>query len=128
MPVLVLVVDDEHAVADTLRLIMEQAGFAALSAYSGADAIRLAREFPPDILVSDILMPDLNGFELGLRIKETFPQCRLLFFSGQTATLQMAERYTDIFAAKQCRFVLLPKPVDPDVLLHEIQQALVTAA
>jgi CheY-like chemotaxis protein len=118
-----LVVDDECAIADSLRVIIEAAGFIAVAAYSGEDAISAAKQMAPDILLTDVLMPDLNGFELALQVKAIAPQCRLMLFSGQAATVQLAERYAETFAAKRHTFVLLPKPLHPSVLIQEMRDA-----
>jgi DNA-binding NtrC family response regulator len=75
-------------------------------------------------LLSDILMPEMNGFELALEIKRLFPGCRLILFSGQAATAQLAHEFVEVFAAKKLRFELLPKPVHPEALLNKIQNAL----
>ena len=53
----VLVVDDEHVIADTLVLILTQAGFDAVAAYSGREAVRRALQLKPDLIVTDVVMP-----------------------------------------------------------------------
>jgi CheY-like chemotaxis protein len=79
-------------------------------------------EFQPDVLLSDVLLPDLNGFELALIVKAAHPNCRLILFSGQAATLQLSSQYTQIFKDKEIKFALLPKPIHPKTLLKEIQE------
>ena len=59
----VLVVDDERVIADTLSAILSKHGFAVMTAYSGATALDLARVTPPDLLISDVAMPEMNGIE-----------------------------------------------------------------
>jgi CheY-like chemotaxis protein len=127
MPLRALIVDDEHTIADSLQQIVAAAGYEAAAAYCGDDALRAAEKNPPDILLTDVLMPGLNGFEVALRIKAIAPSCRLVLFSGQTATVQLADQYTDIFAAKRYRFVLLPKPIHPEALLQQMRDALTAA-
>jgi CheY-like chemotaxis protein len=128
MPTKVLVVDDEQAIANTLSEVMRSAGFDVSCAYSGRAAVRSATNTHPDVLLCDILMPDLNGFEVALKVKADLPACRLIFFSGQAATLHLTESYSDKFSELNYRYVLLPKPIHPDDLIKEIQQALVLPA
>jgi PleD family two-component response regulator len=64
----VLVADDERVIADTLRAILNQNGFEAASAYGGQDAVDMARVWPPDILLTDVTMPGLNGIESAIQI------------------------------------------------------------
>lgn len=123
MAIKVLVVDDEHAIADSVCEIIREAGYDVVSSYTGKTAIRCAMEFHPDVLLSDVLLPDLNGFELALIVKGAHPNCRLILFSGQAATVQLSGQYTQIFSDKGLKFALLPKPIHPKTLLKEIQEA-----
>ena len=128
MPTKILVVDDERAIADSLAEILQYAGYQALSAYSGEQALVKAEQAAPAILLSDVLMPGMNGFELALEIKRRFPSCRLLLFSGQTATAQLAQRFIDQFTGLGYRFELLPKPIHPAVLLETVESCLLSTA
>jgi CheY-like chemotaxis protein len=127
MPAKILVVDDEHAIADSVQEILSSAGYSATCSYSGFEAIGQARQFCPDILLCDVLMPGLNGFEAALEIKKVCPACRLLLFSGQAATAELAQRFVDVFRARGFRFELLPKPLHPEALLSRIEDSLVRA-
>lgn len=110
MHVTILIADDERSIVDSLAEIMESAGYQVLSAYSGTDAIVKARQHCPAVLLSDVLMPGMNGFELALKIKEICPNSRLLLFSGQAATAQLAQKFSRTFTRLGYRFELLPKP------------------
>jgi CheY-like chemotaxis protein len=123
----ILVVDDEHAIADSVREILATAGYMAACSYSGVEAVSAAVELCPDILLSDVLMPGMNGFEAALEIKKKCPSCRLLLFSGQAATAQLAQHFVEIFRSRGYRFELLPKPLHPEALLSRIQDSLLRA-
>jgi CheY-like chemotaxis protein len=62
----VLVVDDEKRIADTLTEILEMVGFQVVSACDGRGALEAAAKFQPDYLLSDVLMPRMNGVELAI--------------------------------------------------------------
>ena len=124
----VLIVDDEPAIAESLGEILRLAGYGVETATRGEEAISKAEQFSPEVLLSDVLMPAMNGFELALRIKEMFPQCRLLMFSGQASTAQLAKESSATFTRMGYRFELLPKPLHPDALLKVLEESLTRAA
>jgi CheY-like chemotaxis protein len=64
----VLVVDDHHETVDLLAETLERRGFLALRAYEGEAAIRLANEALPDVIVLDLIMPGMSGFEVLKRL------------------------------------------------------------
>ena len=69
-PPTVFVVDDEPAVADLLRLVLEEVGYAVRCAYDGATALAEAARRPPDVVVTDVMMPGMGGAELARRLRE----------------------------------------------------------
>jgi CheY-like chemotaxis protein len=105
----VLVVDDEQLIAQSLRDILSRAGFDTVCALSGTEAIELAEEICPDIVISDVIMPDLDGVQTAIRIRRACPEARILLFSGQAATSDILERAR----AEGHNFDLLPKPIHP---------------
>lgn len=116
----VLVVDDESAIADTLTEILSRSGYAATAAYDGTDALETALLTPPELLITDVVLPGMSGIELAITIKRIFPDCKILLFSGQAAT-------SDLLAnAKNAghHFTLLNKPVHPKDLLARVSASL----
>ncbi len=116
----VLVVDDESAIADTLTEILSRSGYAAMPAYDGTDALETALLTPPELLITDVILPGMSGIELAITIKRIFPDCKILLFSGQAAT-------SDLLAnAKNAghHFTLLNKPIHPRDLLARVQSTL----
>ena len=85
----VLVADDERVIADTLAIILNQSGFEATAVYSGEKAVETAKELRPDMLISDVIMTDLNGIDAAIKIREMLPACKILLFSGQAATADL---------------------------------------
>lgn len=116
----ILVVDDEQRIADTLALILQSNGYETAVAYEGDSALALSSKVWPDLLLTDVMMPGMNGIELALAVSERFPECKVLLFSGQAATAELLHR-----AKKQgCDFPLLSKPVHPEDLLKRVAEIL----
>jgi two-component system, cell cycle sensor histidine kinase and response regulator CckA len=81
----VLVVDDQDVVRDVIRLTLEGAGYTVLDAASPNDALALVRENGPiDLLVTDVVMPEMDAFELADRVVSELPGIRVLYTSGYT--------------------------------------------
>lgn len=114
----VLVVDDERVIADTLAIILNQAGFEASAVYTGMGAVDTAREVRPDLIISDVIMPDMNGIEAAIHIRGFLPDCKILLFSGQAATADLLESAR----AKGHEFEILAKPVHPQDLLAKLRE------
>jgi CheY-like chemotaxis protein len=113
----VLVVDDERVIADTLAMILNQSGFDARAVYSGEKAVDMASTFTPDMLITDVIMADLNGIDAAITIRSILPQIKILLFSGQAATADLLEKAR----AKGYEFEILAKPVHPQDLLSRLK-------
>lgn len=120
----ILVVDDEQPIAETMRDIFKSRGYEAFCAYSGRDAVSQAAHLRPDVLVSDVMMPGLNGFEVALQVKELCPGCRLILFTGQIGSAVIAEGFAKTFSERGYCFELLAKPLHPSELIGKVEQAL----
>ncbi len=115
----VLVVDDERVIADTLAMILNQSGFDARAVYSGEKAVEFAGTFAPDMLITDVIMADLNGIDAAIMIRSILPNIKILLFSGQAATADLLEKAR----AKGYEFEILAKPVHPQDLLSRLQSS-----
>jgi CheY-like chemotaxis protein len=117
----VLIVDDEHIVADTLTMVFAKSGFHARAAYSTNHAMDQARDFQPNLLLCDISMPGKDGLFLVNEINRELPDCKILvltgFYSNHKAVSDAATRLSR-------RVGILTKPVHPDELLREVSAAL----
>ncbi len=113
----IFVVDDEPAISSTLAAILNSSGFSARAFTDPLEALRSAEAQCPDFLISDVIMPQLNGIDLGVQFKAIYPQCRILLFSGQLATDDLMKSARK----KGHNFNLLAKPVHPGELLAAIE-------
>ena len=113
----VLVVDDEKVIADTLTIILNKAGYNASAAYTGNQAVDLARSEKPDLVITDVIMPDMNGIEAAIHIREFLPACKILLFSGQAATVDLLKDAR----VHGHEFEILAKPIHPQDLLAKLR-------
>lgn len=120
----ILVVDDEELIVTTIKTIFIAYGYDAEVALSGEEAIAKARAVSPDLLLCDVKLPGLNGFEAALEIKEFCPQCHLLFFSAYVDAEYLVQDFGKIFAERGYPMELLPKPVHPTTLLRTVEKKL----
>jgi CheY-like chemotaxis protein len=116
----VLVVDDEAAIADTITKILSLSGYAAMAEYDGNGALRTAQSAPPELLITDVIMPGMSGIELAITMKRNYPACKILLFSGHATTADLLE------AANRSghHFKLVNKPVPPQQLLAIVAEQL----
>jgi CheY-like chemotaxis protein len=116
----VLVVDDERIIADTLSIILGRSGYSTYTAYDGETALDLAETFPPQLLISDVVMPGMTGVELAISVVEQVPGCKILLFSGQAATADLLSK------ARACghEFTTLSKPIHPTEMLAHVSRSL----
>jgi two-component system OmpR family response regulator len=84
-PVRVLVVDDEATLSDLLSMALRYEGWEVRSAGDGLTAVRIARDFKPDAVVLDIMLPDLDGLEVLRRLRADSPDVPVLFLTAKDA-------------------------------------------
>lgn len=113
----VFVVDDEPVIAETLAMILNQAGFEAVAFDRPDKASKARSEMVPWLLISDVMMPGMSGIDLAIEFRKELPSCKVLLFSGQAATADLLESAH----AKGYDFELLPKPVHPADLLAKLR-------
>lgn len=116
----VFVVDNESVIASTLELILRKQGLDAHSFADPITALKAAQSKSPDLLVTDVAMPQMNGVDLAMRIKQDYPNCKILFL---TASVTILDLLAEVEAAGH-DFVLVDKPVHPAILIGAIQKTL----
>ncbi|YAL83575.1 response regulator transcription factor [Dermacoccaceae bacterium W4C1] len=84
-PVRVLVVDDENNLTELLSMALRYEKWEVRAANNGSQAVRIAKEFAPDAVVLDIMLPDLDGFEVLRRLRDDDPNLPVLFLTAKDA-------------------------------------------
>jgi len=115
----VLLVDDEKLIVDTLAEILEGAGFHVLPAYDPWSALEKIVHLRPDYVLSDVLMPRMNGVEMAIAIRKMHPSTRIMLFSGQVGI-------SDILLDGQRQgfeFELIAKPLHPLKVIERLKKA-----
>ena len=123
-PKLILVVDDEPAILMTAATILKMEGYRTATATDGMAALERALGIKPDLVLSDVVMPRMNGVPLAIELKQKLPSTAVLLFSGNTATADILED------ARQHghEFQTLAKPVPMDELLAAAKNSLASKA
>ena len=119
----VMVVDDEPLVADTLAMILTHAGYRAVRAYDARTALEMASVRAPDLLISDVAMPQMNGVELALGMVSMVPACKVVLFSGHARSADLMRAYD---AGHD--FPLMAKPMHPTEMLGQVAKSLALVA
>ena len=113
----ILVVDDLHLIADTTALVLNGSGFRAVRAYNGHAALDMAIELKPDYLLTDILMPGMNGVELAIAVRKHLPSTRIVLISGQAGITDLLRKAKE----QGHEFDLLAKPIHPEKLVEHLK-------
>jgi CheY-like chemotaxis protein len=113
----ILVVDDERVIADTIAEILNDSGFEATPIYSGDAAIKVIQENCPDVVLTDVVMPGINGVEVAKFVADTCSDTKVLLFSGQAAVSEFLLRANESGHS----FEVLAKPLHPNELIEKLR-------
>jgi CheY-like chemotaxis protein len=116
----ILVVEDEEKMRELLRRMLERASFTVITAPHGREALKLFRERPVDLAITDLMMPEMDGFELIRQLTAQWPSIRIIAISGADLRLDMARQ----LGAK----AVLKKPVTGAALVTAVEQVLAATA
>jgi DNA-binding response OmpR family regulator len=116
----ILIADDNENIRDALTYLLEDEGYALSMAKDGSDALKKVREFHPDILFLDIMMPEMNGYEV-CRVIKNDPKLKITYVIMLTAKGQVAEqeRGKEVGADEY-----IVKPFSPMEILSKIKNIL----
>ena len=116
----VLIVDDSPAQLLNLSTLIESWGHCAISAENGDEALQIAREEKPDVILMDVVMPGMSGFQATRKLSKDLATCRIpvIFVSTKDGE---ADR---IWGMRQGATAYVTKPVNPEKLLVAISAAI----
>jgi CheY-like chemotaxis protein len=127
----VVVVDDEIDVRDAIERVLERAGYSVRTTRGAADALLELRRCNADVVITDIMMPEINGVEAIESIREEFPEVRIIAISGGgnfgiTAYEPNAITTSAYLAAAERAgaYLVLTKPFESKDLLRAVEQVL----
>jgi two-component system sensor histidine kinase/response regulator len=123
-PSTILVVEDEANMLDIVSLILEDAGYRVLQATNGQGALSVLQMIKPGLIVSDVMMPDLDGFAFCEQVRANVDLCQIPFVFLTAKGERTSIRYAMQLGADDC----LVKPFEPDELLSIVETRLARAA
>ncbi len=118
LPAIILVVEDEAGERKTLCGILEEVGYRVIGLEKGADALKVIRNDPFDIVVVDIKLPDVNGLDIMETAKEINPEVAVVITTGYASV------ETAVDAVNQGAYAYFVKPINPDEIKNTIANAL----
>jgi len=121
----VLVVEDEFGYQDTLRNIFTMEGFDVRVAIDGDTGYEIYRNFKPDLILTDVLMPNVSGIELVRRVRSEEPNIKVIYMSGFFGVKRLKKELDDEVALH--RYPTLSKPFKVSHLLDIVKEYLGTS-
>jgi DNA-binding response OmpR family regulator len=117
----ILIIDDEAQIRSMVRLILERAGYKVLEAQDGIEGIRVFREAPADLIITDLIMPNKDGIGMIIDLRREFPAVKIIAMSG--GGLNRPEGYLR-GAQKLGAACTLSKPLNRNDLLRAVRDTL----
>ena len=117
----ILIIDDETPIRSMVRLILERAGYAVREAQDGIEGIRVFRETPADLIITDLIMPNKDGIGMIIELKKDFPELKIIAMSG--GGLNRPDGYLR-GAQKLGAACTLSKPLNRNDLLRAVRDTL----
>jgi two-component system chemotaxis response regulator CheY len=115
----VLVVDDNADMRLTTKLLLEAEGYVVEVAANGAEALRIQRERPTHILLTDLFMPEVDGLETVQSFRAAYPAMPVIVVSGGSSSGRQQADHLSV--ARELGAITLRKPVAPDDLIEAIR-------
>ncbi|HXZ00593.1 MAG TPA: response regulator [Stellaceae bacterium] len=119
MTISVLVVDDSKTLCRSLGTLLSEAGYSAATARSGEEGLRLWQEIQPELVITDVMMPERDGIEMIMDIRRHRPQAKILAMTAfrHSGTVDFADMLRRLGADD-----VLIKPFAPEVLLTKVDR------
>jgi len=115
----ILVVDDDRSITTMLESLLSAAGYTVLVAYDGLDAMVKVKSHLPDVIILDVMMPEINGYDVcsNLKFDEQYKHIPIIVLTSR-------EQELDQRIAKFMGIDYMQKPIDRKALLEKIQNIL----
>ncbi len=117
----ILIIDDDDSITSLLRKVLERGGYEVVTAANGREGVRLYIEAPADLVISDILMPEMDGLEALKELRRISPDLKLIAVSGGGARLKMDVLKVAEYLGAAATF---EKPYKIEALLAAVRQLL----
>src|SRR6185436_5166692 len=114
----VLAIDDEPAMTEWLKILLELAGYEVRTALIGTRGEEIFRSWHPDAVVTDMMLPDVDGIDLVRRFKQLDAETEVIVVTGQGNIPRSVD------AVKAGAFDFLEKPIDAERLLDKLEKAI----
>lgn len=116
----ILLIEDEPDILKTTAIFLETEGFEVISAVDGMEGLEKARNMGPDLIITDIMLPKLDGYKLCrmLKFDEKYKNIPIIFF---TARAQVAD---EELGKEVCADAYIKKPSDPKLLIEKVKEIL----
>jgi DNA-binding NtrC family response regulator len=113
----VFVVDDEEEIAKMFAVVLQMNLFNAIPYSDSRVAFEAAKQKAPDYLLTDVVMPGMNGVELAIEVKAVAPKCKMLIFSGQEDSKKLIDKAKE----RGHDLTLVLKPIHPAKMVELIR-------
>jgi DNA-binding response OmpR family regulator len=120
IPAKVLIVDDEPNIVTAVDFLLQQQGIETAKAYNGADALEILPDFQPNIIILDVMMPGIDGFEVARKIRSMneYDNTRIIFLTAKGTD---KDRWAGYASGGE---VYLTKPFDNETLINVVMETL----
>jgi DNA-binding NtrC family response regulator len=112
-----LIIDDEPDASEFMKLLVEPRGYLVRTASSGAEARKVLETWQPEIVLMDLMLPDVGGLDLLREFKETSPESQIIMVTGYGSVPKAVE------AMRSGAFTFIEKPVEPELLMAMLEKA-----
>jgi CheY-like chemotaxis protein len=118
----ILIVEDEFGLQETFRDIFRMEGYDTRVAVDGVQGYKIFHQFMPDLVFTDVVMPEMDGLELVSKIRETHPHTKVIYMSGFFGIKRLQQRLTEDI--EKYRYPTLAKPFKVSVMLDLVRSYL----
>ena len=117
----ILIIDDEPQIRSMLTLMLERDGYEVVEAPDGVEGIKVYRQNPADLIITDLIMPNKDGIGMIIDLKKEFPDVKIIAMSG--GGLNKPDGYLK-GAKKLGAWCTLTKPIDREKMLQAVRDIL----